>query len=184
MAVSPAISGVIWKYLLQFQIGPVNYLLEILGFERQQFLSSFTLALPSVIVMQAWTTIPRVFLFLYPARITFPEELYEAASIDGASGWQKFRYITFPLLKPVFMLCLVFRTMYTLRTFGAVWILTKGGPLGSTELLAIYMFKEGFQSWRLGAAASVAWIMLLITMVAASYQIYRMYQNVFIKDTM
>lgn len=179
MAASEAVSAVMWKYLLHYQIGPLNYVLQSVGLERQQFLSSFELALPSVIVVEAWTAIPYVILFLYPARLTFPQELYEAARIDGASAWQTFRYITFPLLRPVFLLCLVFRLMFTIRSFGIVWILTQGGPLRETELLAIYMFNEGFANWRFGSASAVAWLMLLITVLLASRQIFRMYQNMF-----
>ena len=179
MAISTAVAGVIWKYLLNFNIGPVNYLLTLLGFERLQWLTSFELALFSVILVEVWLAIPQVVLFLYPARITFPQELYEAAAIDGASAWQKFIHITFPLLRPAFFLCLVFRLIFTIRAFGVVWLLTQGGPLRQTELLAIYMFKEGFENWRFGSAAAIAWVMLIFTMLAASYLIYRMYRNAF-----
>lgn len=182
MAVSPAVSSVIWRYLFDANIGPLNWMLEQMGFERIQWLTGLYWAMVSVIVVEVWMAIPHVVLFLYPARITFPRDLYEAAEVDGATAWQQFRYITFPLLKPAFLLCLVFRVIITIRAFGVVWLLTKGGPNNSTELLAIYMFKEGFENWRFGSAAAIAWAMLIITMVISSFLIYRMYQNSFVKQ--
>ncbi|MDA0787489.1 MAG: sugar ABC transporter permease [Proteobacteria bacterium] len=182
MAVSPAVSSVIWRYLFDANIGPLNYFLEQMGFERMQWLTGVTTAMISVIIVEVWLAIPHVVLFVYPARITFPQDLYEAAEVDGATAWQKFRYITFPLLRPAFLLALVFRVIITIRAFGVVWLLTKGGPGRSTELLAIYMFKEGFENWRFGSAAAIAWAMLIITILISSYMIYRMYQNAFVKQ--
>lgn len=184
MAVSPAVSSVIWRYLFDSNVGPLNWGLEQMGFERIQWLTGLHWAMVSVIVVEVWMAIPHVVLFLYPARITFPQDLYEAAEVDGATPWQRFRHITFPLLKPAFLLCLVFRVIITIRAFGVVWLLTKGGPNKSTELLAIYMFKEGFENWRFGSAAAIAWAMLIITMAISSYMIYRMYQNAFVKQRM
>ena len=182
MAVSPAVASVIWRYLFDANIGPINYFVEQLGFERIQWLTGLHWAMASVIIVEVWMAIPHVVLFLYPARITFPQDLYEAADVDGASVWQKFRYITFPLLKPAFLLCLVFRLIITIRAFGVVWLLTRGGPNGSTELLAIYMFREGFENWRFGSAAAIAWAMLVITMLISSAMIYQMYQNAFVRQ--
>lgn len=179
MAVSPAVSSVIWRYLLDLNIGPINYLVEMMGFARVQWLTGVRVALFSVIMVEVWLAIPHVILFLYPARITFPQELYDAAEVDGATTWQKFRYITFPLLRPAFFLALVFRLIITIRAFGVVWLLTQGGPIRNTELLAIYMFKEGFENWRFGSAAAIAWAMLVITMLISSYMIYLMYRNAF-----
>lgn len=179
MAVSPSVSSVIWRYLLDLNIGPINYVLESIGFERVHWLTGIRVALLSVIMVEVWLAIPHVVLFLYPARITFPKELYDAAEMDGATRWQQFRYVTFPLLRPAFFLALVFRLIITIRAFGVVWLLTQGGPLRQTELLAIYMFKEGFENWRFGSAAAIAWAMLLITLLMSSYLIFVMYRNAF-----
>jgi multiple sugar transport system permease protein len=179
MAVSPSVSSVIWRYLLDRNIGPINYVIEQMGFARVDWLTGYDIALFSVIMVEVWLAIPQVVLFLYPARITFPQEFYDAAEVDGATSWQKFRFITFPLLLPAFFLALVFRLIITIRAFGVVWLLTQGGPLRQTELLAIYMFKEGFENWRFGSAAAIAWAMLLFTMLASSVLIHRMYRNAF-----
>jgi ABC-type sugar transport system permease subunit len=179
IAISPAVAAVMWRYLLNFNIGPINYILQIFGLKRLMWLSNPSLAFVSIIVVYVWQTTPNVVLLLYPARITFPQTLYEAASIDGANPWQQFQRITMPLLRPALYVALVFRIMIAFRTFGIVWTLTKGGPIRATELLAIYLFREGFKYWRFGTASAVAWVMLLFTILAASYQMRSMYKHMF-----
>ena len=178
-AISPAVAAVIWKYLLDFNVGPVNYFLDQLGLGRHMWLSSFSLALPSVILVYIWRTIPFVVLILYPALISVPRELYEAAAIDRASAWQSFRCITMPLLRPALYVALVFRIIISFRVFGEIWTLTQGGPIRATEVLSIYLYREGFKYWHFGTAAAVAWIILIFTMLAASYQMRSMYKNMF-----
>lgn len=178
-AISPAVAAVMWKYLLDFNVGPVNYFLDQLGFGRYMWLSSFSLALPSVILVYIWRTIPFVVLILYPALISFPRELYEAAAIDRASAWQSFRYITMPLLRPALYVALVFRIIISFRVFGEIWTLTRGGPLRATEVLSIYLYVQGFEYWHFGTAAAVGWMILIFTMLAASYQMRSMYKNMF-----
>jgi multiple sugar transport system permease protein len=179
IAVTISVAAVMWKYLLDYNIGPINYILQQAGLGRPMWLSNSLLALPAVILVYVWRETPNVILILYPARITFPETLYEAASIDGASPWQRFRHITLPLLRPALYVALVFRIIISFRAFGVVWTLTKGGPIRASELLAIYLFREGFKYWRFGSAAAVGWVMLLVTMLAAIYQMRSMYRNMF-----
>jgi multiple sugar transport system permease protein len=179
MAMSPAVTGIIWAYLLNFQIGPVNYVMAMLGLERQEWLSSTSITLWVVIFVEFWAALPNVVLMLYPARTTVPEQLYEAAAIDGASSWTVFRRITFPLMLPAFTVALIFRIMITIRAFGLVWLLTGGGPYRSTEIISIYLYKIGFRYWQFGTAAAIAWLVLIITAVIASHQVWRMYRRMF-----
>ena len=124
---------------------------------------------------------PFVFMFVYPARTTITKTFYESAAVAGAGPWNVFRYITLPLLMPAIYVALIFRTIFTLREFAVPWMLTKGGPQKATSLLAIYLFQEGFQYNRLGSAASVSWLILMITFVIAFYQVYQMYQRTFVQ---
>lgn len=179
IAVTPSVAGTIWRYLLDFNIGPLNYISQQLGLGRHPWLASDTLTLWVVIGVYVWQSVPYVFLFLYPARITFPETLYEAARIDGATSMQSFRHITMPLLRPVFLVALVFRTIFAFRTFGIIWNLTEGGPVGSTEILSIYLFREGFRYWRFGSAAAVAVIIMIFTLLVAGFQIRTMQKTMF-----
>jgi len=179
IVVSPPVAAVMWKYLLNYNIGPINYLLGTLGLGRHMWLSDFHLALASVILVYVWQTIPNVVLILYPARLSLPQSLYEVAAIDGANRWQCFRHVTMPLLRPALYVALIFRIILSFRAFGIIWTLTKGGPVGRTEVLSIYLFREGFKYWRFGTAAAVGWIMLVFTMLVASYQIRSMYKTMF-----
>ena len=179
IAISPPVVAVMWKYLLNFNIGPINYMLKLIGISPRMWLSDFHLALVSVIIVYVWQTTPNVVLMLYPARISFPKTLYEAASIDGASAWQSFRFITLPLLRPALYIALIFRIIISFRAFGIIWTLTKGGPVGKTEVMSIYLFRQGFKYWQFGAASAVAWMMLIFTMLIASYQMRSMYKTMF-----
>jgi multiple sugar transport system permease protein len=179
-ALTPTVLIVMWKYLINFNIGILNYFIESAGALRIDFLSE-SLALLTLIVITVWHATPWVFMFIYPARITIPATLYESATIDGATAWQIMGHITLPLLKPAIYVTLIFRTIFTLRAFGHAWLLTEGGPNRRTELLAIYLYKEGFMFNRLAGAAAVSCLILIITVVIASYQIYKMYQRTFLE---
>jgi multiple sugar transport system permease protein len=179
-AFTPSVLITVWKYILHYQIGLVNYVFDVIGVERVDFLSR-SYALVTVILIAAYRSMPFVFMFVYPARTTIPKTFYESASVAGAGWWSVFRYITLPLLMPAIYVALIFRTIFTLREFAVPWLLTKGGPQKATSLLAIYLFQEGFEYNRLGSAASVSWLILIITFIIASYQIYKMYQRTFVE---
>jgi len=179
ICITPSVMGTIWKYILNFHIGPVNYIIQQIGFPRAMWLSGESLALMSVILICVWKSIPYVFIMVYPARLTIPEDLYEAAKIDGGNIVQLFWHITFPLLKPVLLITLVFRAIFALRTFGVIWNLTEGGPIRTTETMSIYLYKQGFKYWRFGTAAAVGTIILIITILISSYLIKNMYQTSF-----
>lgn len=179
MAISPAVSAVIWRYIFDFNIGPLNYYLQVLGFKRQLWFAGADTALFSVLFVYVWGTTPGVVLMLYPARITFPMELYEAASMDGAGKWTSFFHITLPLIKPAFTIALVFRLIMAFRAFGIIQALTEGGPGRATEILAIYLFKRTFRYWEFGAGAAVSFVILVLTMLIASYQISKMHKTLF-----
>lgn len=174
LVMSPSVSSAIWKYLFDYNIGPFNYFLQMLGLPRLLWFASEKMALPTVILVNIWQAIPNVFLMLYPARISIDSTYYEAGLIDGATGFDAFRYITMPLLKQVFLMCLVFRTIFAFRTFGDVWNLTGGGPMGATEILAVYLYRQGFVYWKFGIASAVAVIILIFTFIISGYQIGRM----------
>lgn len=182
LAMTPSASATIWKYLLDFNIGPVNYLLQRFSLPRLQWFSSYPLALFSVILIYVWQSSPYVFIMLYPVRVSISNTIYEAASVDGASPWQILFSITLPLLKPIIFIALVYRTIFALRAFGAVWNLTGGGPFRSTELMSIYLFKQGFVYWKFGLAAAVATIMLILTVLLSKGLIENMYRTTFAKD--
>jgi multiple sugar transport system permease protein len=175
IAMSQAVTSAIWSYLLDFNVGPLNWLTGILGLGRHQWLSTPETALIAVALVEFWAGMPHVLIMLYPVRAALPDELYEAAELDGADRRQLFRRITLPLMLPAVLIALIFRTIITLRAFGVIWILTKGGPLDASEILSIYMYKIGFHYFEFGHAAAIAWLVLLLTALVASFHIFRLY---------
>jgi multiple sugar transport system permease protein len=120
--------------------------------------------------MDVWKTTPFVALLLLAGLKTVPGELYAAARVDGAGAWKRFRVITLPLLMPIVMIVLVFRTMDAVRVFDAVYVLTGGGPGNTTETLSIYAYKTLFQTLQFGYGSALATAMFLI--VAALSSLY------------
>ena len=175
IAMSQAVTSAIWSYLLDFNVGPLNYVTGVLGLGRFQWLSSAGSALVVVALVEFWAGMPHVLIMLYPVRASLPEELYEAAELDGANRGQLFRKITWPLMAPAVLIAAIFRIIITMRAFGVIWILTKGGPLNASEILSIYLYKIGFSYFEFGHAAAVAWLVLLLTAVVASFYIFRLY---------
>ena len=171
MAMSPAILGMTWKYLFNSEFGPINYLLFRLGIEPIYWFTRSDTAFAALLLVYTWNHIPGVFILIYPALISIPPELNEAARIDGANRIELFSYITFPLIRGAFLITLIFRTIISLRAFGEILVLTKGGPFRATEVMSIYLYKEGFVYFSWGTSAAVGVIMLVVTVVIASPQI-------------
>ena len=170
-AMSPAILGTAWKYLFNADFGPINYVLYRSGIEPPYWFTNATFAFIALLIVYTWHSIPQVIIFIYPAIISIPPEYHEAASIDGASKLQMLRLITLPLIKPALLVALVFRSIVAVRVFAEIYVLTKGGPFRATEVLALYLYKEGFVYFSWGSAAAVGWLILLITAVIAMPQI-------------
>ncbi|MCK5641654.1 MAG: sugar ABC transporter permease, partial [Gammaproteobacteria bacterium] len=118
-------------------------------------------------------------IIAYAALTSLPREIFEAAAIDGASGIQAFLRITLPLITPALLVGLVFRIIFALRTFGIVWILTKGGPGNDTEILALYLYKQSFRFYHFGRGAAVSMFMVIITFILAFGIIKEMYRRIF-----
>jgi len=172
---SQAVTSAIWSYLLDFNVGPLNYLTGAIGLGRYQFLSSAGSALIVVALVEFWAGMPHVLIMLFPARASLPGQIYEAAEIDGAGPRQLFRRITLPQMAPAVLIAAIFRIIITMRAFGIIWILTKGGPLNASEILSIYIYRIGFSYFEFGHAAAIAWLVLLLSAAVASFYIVRFY---------
>lgn len=183
IGVSHAVTAATWAYLLDFNVGPVNYLTDLMGLGRFQWLSSAASALVVVALIEFWAGAPHALVMLYPVRASFPRDIYEAGEIDGASPWQRFRFITWPLIRPAVLVAAIFRIIITMRAFGIVWILTKGGPVDASEILSIHLYKVGFVYWEFGRAAAIAGLMLLLTAVVSSWAMARLYREMFTART-
>jgi multiple sugar transport system permease protein len=162
MIVCPSVIALIWKYLLNDTFGILTLLVKRLGIQNMHWHGDIRTALPTFILIDVWEWTSFLFLILLSGLISLPVTLYEAAKIDGANSWKLFRFITLPLMKPVIIIALFLRTLDALRTFDVVWILTRGGPSHSTELISVAIFKEGLHFFNVGYASAISLILLLV----------------------
>ncbi|MFJ1811357.1 MULTISPECIES: carbohydrate ABC transporter permease [unclassified Streptomyces] len=161
------VSASTWSWMFNSESGVLNYALHFVGVAPVDWLNSPDWALPSVIIANIWIGIPFNLVILYSGLQNIPGELYEAASLDGASAWQQFRRITFPLLRPVSAITLLLGLVYTLKVFDLIWIMTKGGPGDASSTLATWSYQLGFGTLlpKFGPGAAVGNILILIALV-------------------
>ncbi|MGW7046540.1 carbohydrate ABC transporter permease [Streptomyces avermitilis] len=161
------VSASTWSWMLNSESGVVNHALHLVGVAPVDWLTSPHWALTSVILANIWIGIPFNLVILYSGLQNIPAELYEASALDGASGLQQFRRITFPLLGPVSAITLLLGLVYTLKVFDLIWIMTKGGPGDSSSTLATWSYQLGFGTLlpEFGPAAAVGNILILIALV-------------------
>lgn len=160
--VPTALSTVAWLWMLDPAFSVVNRLLVALGWPKPgpSWLGNPGLAMISIIVINTWRGLPFYGITLLAGLQTIPPELYEAATIDGAGGWQRFRWVTLPLLRPIILIVTLFSVIFTLADFQLVYVLTHGGPQNATNLFATYAFDIAMGAGQLGLGASVALAML------------------------
>jgi multiple sugar transport system permease protein len=163
-AMPPVIKGLIWRFVYHPDAGLLNYALISLGILRYpiNWLSDFAWALQAVVLVGIWTGLPLATVVLLSGLQTIPEELREAAALDGASGWRQFRYVTLPLMTPIIVALSSLEFIWNFNSFGLVYVLTEGGPAGLTRLPMLFAYFEGFQYGNLGYAAALGNIMVLI----------------------
>jgi multiple sugar transport system permease protein len=178
-AVSEVVAVIIWRFLMDPEIGIVTRPLTDLGLPYFDWAIDPVHGLALVCLISMWLHLPFTFLILYAARLTVPSELYEAARIDGASGWQAFRRVTFPMLIPAMLVALVFRYIFAFRLFSEVWLLTQGGPARLTEVLAVYLYRQSFTYNKFGIASAAGWVMVLLSGVIALLYLRLMYKRMF-----
>ncbi|MCK9524106.1 MAG: sugar ABC transporter permease [Proteobacteria bacterium] len=165
IAVSPVVAMIIWKYLLAPNYGLINYALTMLGASEPDWFTNPTLIFIIITIIDIWINAPFVFIMIYPALLSISPELKEAAQIDGASSIQLFFYITLPSIKQVCLTAIIFRVIFALRIFENIWLFARGGPGGASRVLSIYLYEQAFTFWNFGMGSSIAWILLVLTMV-------------------
>jgi multiple sugar transport system permease protein len=160
--VPTVLSTVAWMWILDPAFSVLNWLLVAAGMPKPgpSWLGNPILAMLSIIMINTWRGLPFYGITLLAGLQTVPPELYEAATIDGASGWQRFRYVTLPLLQPIILIVTLFSVIFTFADFQLVYVLTHGGPQNATQLFATYAFDIAMGAGQLGLGASVALAML------------------------
>jgi ABC-type sugar transport system permease subunit len=159
---STAAVSVLWIWIYSPQFGLLNAFLGWFGIPRQNWLGNPDLALYSIIIMSVWMAVGSYMVLFLAGLQNIPPELYEAARIDGANGWNLFRSITLPLLKPVTFLVLVMCMIKAFQVFEQVYIMTAGGPGYATTTVAHQIFKQAFESLNLGYASAMAFLLFVL----------------------
>ena len=175
VVISLNITSTVWGLLLNKDAGLVNGILVNLGLPRQPFLQSPDQALWTIVGIISWVGVPYWMMFFLAGLQGIPESLFEAAAIDGANVWQTFLRVTLPLLRRVFAFVLISDTVVNLFLFAPVWILTRGGPQLSTNLLMYDAYRRGFVWGDLGSSAVMMMVLLVIAavVVAAEFLVLR-----------
>lgn len=178
-AVSEVSAVVMWRYLFEPDVGMMSRLLMTLGLPPIEWAVNPSHGLAMVSLLSIWLHLPFSFIILYAARLSIPSDLYEAASIDGASAWTSFRRITLPLLMPALLIAALFRYIFAFRLFSEVWLMTGGGPARSTEVMAVYLYLEAFRYNAFGSAAATGWLLVLASLLLALFYLRRLYKEMF-----
>jgi len=169
--VMPVVVGYTWRLLWDAQYGPINQMIGwVIGRPFQYtWLGKTNTAIFAILVTEIWQWTPFMFLIFYSGLSSLDQELFDAAKIDGASTWGQIRHLSVPLMRPIIAVAVLIRSLDAIKAFDLVYTLTGGGPGSSTETLSFYIYKVGFQFFRLGYAAAMAFLLLIVLSVLLTY---------------
>jgi multiple sugar transport system permease protein len=162
--------AIVWRYLYHPRYGLLDHMLGRLGIHPIDWLGNPHWAMPAIILLAVWKNFGYNMLIFVAGLQSIPEELYEAAAIDGASAWRRFVHVTLPGLAPTFLFVGVTTMIGFFQLFSEPYVMTQGGPLRSTTSLVLLMYEEGFRWWRMGVASALAFLLLLITLIGTLVQ--------------
>lgn len=168
MMMVPIVIGISWRIFLLPQFTPLTQIFEFfhIYFNTAKFLTTSKWAMVSIIVADLWQWTPFVFLMVFSSLQSIPNDIYEAAEVDGATNWKKIWYLTLPLIKPPLIVIGIIRGMDAIRTFDLIYVLTRGGPGFSTELVSIFNYKIAFSRYSMGYASAISTgVLILLTIV-------------------
>jgi len=164
MAMAPVSVALVWRMLLQPNLGIVNHLMEFVALPRMDWLGSADMALWSMAAIDIWQQTSFVVLILAAGLAALPRDPYEAAEVDGAGKIQQFWYLTLPMLRPVAAIAVIIQLINEFRTYDLTYVLTKGGPGTSTEVLSFFAYRQAFLGLSLNDGAAASFILLLIVL--------------------
>ena len=165
--IAPVVVGLIWKFMFNYDLGILNYLLNVIGLESINWLGTTTTAFWSVVLIDTWQWTPFTTLIIKAGLDSLDPTPQEAAYVDGATRFQIFRYVTFPTIAPIFTVALLFRTLDAFKAFDIIYVVTRGGPGGSTYVLGYNIWKTAFYQNQLGLSAAMSVIMIIIATIFA-----------------
>jgi multiple sugar transport system permease protein len=159
--------AIVWRAMFSSE-GPVDSGLSLFGIDIGGWIGNPSLTLPMMILLAVWQFGGTMVIFLAGLK-QIPKELYEAAEMDGAGAWHRFRAVTIPMLSPVIFFNLLLGLIGAFQVFGSAYIISNGtgGPAGMTNFITVYLYKTGFADGRMGYAAAIAWVLLLVVAIIA-----------------
>jgi multiple sugar transport system permease protein len=163
--------AVVWRYIFHTRYGFLNYALSLVGLDPIDWMGDPHWAMPAIVVMAVWKNFGYNMIILLAALQSIPEDLYEAARIDGASTWRLFVHVTLPGLAPVLTLVSILTMTGYFQLFAEPYVMTEGGPLQSTLSVLYFMYQEGFIWWSLGRASAVAFLLFVLMFAVTMLQL-------------
>lgn len=163
--------SILWRFIYQPRFGILNYLLGFIGIHPIDWLGNPQWAMPAIIIMAIWKNFGYNMIIFIAGLQNIPEDLYEAANIEGASEWNKFKNITLPMLAPTTLFVSIITIIGYFQLFAEPYVMTQGGPLNSTVSIVLYMYREGFRWWNMGYSAAIAFILFFIILVISLIQL-------------
>ncbi len=176
VVMSFVVIGILWRWLFNTEFGLINNLLENLGlgFLALDWLGDTDIALKSLTLVDIWKWYGFHMVIFLAGLQSIPDELYEAARIDGASAWQQFLHVTLPMLQPVMIVNVTISVMGAFNVFDIPYVMTEGGPANSTNVMALHIFLRGFKFYRFGFSAALSYVLLTIVTLVAALQLWLM----------
>jgi multiple sugar transport system permease protein len=172
MLLIPVAAAVLWRFMYNYDVGVINKTLASLGIGRVNWLGDPNMVLYSIIITDIWAWTPWMFLILLAGLEGIPAEQVEAARIDGASGLRLVRYVILPLMAPVTRVAVSLKAIETFRTFDYVWIMSRGGPGSSSEIMSIFVYTQAYKNLEYGYSGAISFLVLVL-MVAVSIVVLR-----------
>lgn len=171
-SLTPIVAGaILWQWIFQPEVGLANYLLARVGVQGPRWLASYEWAVPSLAIIGLWGSVGGSRMIIFLAGLQgVPQELYDAAEIDGAGAWQKFRSVTLPMISPTMLFNLVLGIIAAFKVFAAAYVATQGGPAYSTWFFVYHIFTQAFKYSQMGYASALAWIFCLIILAFTAIQ--------------
>lgn len=169
--ITPTVAiSIVWSWILEPRYGFANYILQVFNLPKSEWLQSSDTAMLGVIIVTVWKGLGWAMVFYLTALERVPNELYEAASVDGANRWHKFKSITLPLISPTTFFLTIITTINSLQAYDQIQVLTQGGPSGSTRTILYMYYQAAFENFNIGQATAIATVILGITGVLATIQ--------------
>lgn len=176
MMATPVAVALVWTMMFHPQLGVLNYLLSLVGIGPQEWIYNQSSVIPSLVLVEVWQWTPLVMLIVLGGLASVPREPYESAEIDGANAWQKFRYLTMPMIAPFLMIAVIIRGIDAIKSFDIIYAMTQGGPGTASETINIYLYNTAFSYYDIGYGSAMA-VVFFIIIVALSFILLMMRQR-------